>query len=244
MPGAPSTDPPSDRERADPGVDGGERARGVEVVGEAGSRTSATVASASGTRWSRHPRPPESPAGPPPGASTSSVHSHAGCGSGARGAPVGSPSARPRVRAARRRGQGCPWTCSSSRRRTPPSPGGRRSGRTAPLRTVPRRGRRSSRGAGRSGRCRRPAGRTARRGAAGRWSRTRCASPAGPSPRAAAGPRTVRRPGAPATAGVEDVAASPRGRGRRPVRRTGASIPRRGLRSRPPRSAAARFASK
>ena len=59
-------------------------------------------------------------------AATSASSQSSRCGSGGRGAGAGSPSGPARSRAAGRRGRGCPWTSTSSRRRGRPSRRARR----------------------------------------------------------------------------------------------------------------------
>ena len=150
--------------RGDPGVDRGDGAWGVEVVGQGGEHRRSTTGAAGA------PAPSESAL-----RQTASVvdgvpqllrrSTPSRCGSGGAAAPAGSPSGRRRCCAARRRRPGCPGTSTSSRRRSRPCRRARRPARTACRGRRPGPRRRTSRGAGRPGRCRRPGRRRRRRGA-------------------------------------------------------------------------------
>ena len=215
-PGAPSRSRPP-QGAGHPGVDGGERARGVEVVGEARLAPRRTVASASG--------PPlrDSPA---------------------RQVAAGAPPARARRRSTPRRAVVVREQRQPDRHRLDPAFAQLGDedevalGLAHLLAVVPHH-RLVDEGPGerlRSGQCLAVAGahlvvREDQVGAAalqverhaevlaGRWSRTRCASPAARR-RGRRRATTARRPGAPATAAGRGRRACPRGRGRRPARRT------------------------
>ena len=199
-----------------PGVDRGQRGRGVEVVGQRPPRVHRP--------GPRHPPWRRGHRGPPGGEPGRLGRHEVAVGPLPVAAVVVGEQRQPdrhRVHAAlAQRGdehQVALATSTSSRPGSPPSRRARRPSRRSARRTPPGPPRRSSRGAGTPGRCRRPARRRSRRGSAARSRSTRRASPAGRGP--ARSPRPARRVARPARAGSRAGASCPAGPGRRRARR-------------------------